>query len=493
MLTRLKVNGFKNLVNVDVRFGPFTCVAGVNGSGKSNLFDAIMFLAMLADRPLVDAALSVRAEGGRMGDVRSLFHRVRDSYDSGMTLETEMIIPAEGEDDLGQKAGASLTFLRYSLTLAYRTDSGSHALGPLEIMKEELVRIRLGDARSALLFPHSRAWRESVLRGRRTSPFISTEGEGDNRVITIHQDGRAGRVSPRRAANLPRTVLSSANAAEYPTALLARREMQSWRMLQLEPSALRQPDEFKAPTQLANNGAHLPATLSYLANSEETDPGHIYARAANRLAELLDDVHSIDVERDEKRELLTLFLTGRDGTRHPARSLSDGTLRFMALAVVELDPRAQGLMCLEEPENGIHPERIPVMLRLLQDIAVDPKEPVGSDNPLRQVIVNTHSPAVVSQVPDDSLLVAELRQTIAGERTFMRSAFSPLPDTWRHPDAEGPNAIAKGALLAYLNPVTTDGQDESGRQRLPGDEARRRRVIDRPDFQPYLPTLEMPA
>jgi len=28
MLTRLKVSGFKNLVDVDVRFGPFTCIAG---------------------------------------------------------------------------------------------------------------------------------------------------------------------------------------------------------------------------------------------------------------------------------------------------------------------------------------------------------------------------------------------------------------------------------------------------------------------------------
>ncbi len=51
MLTRLKVNGFKNLVNVDVSLGPFTCIAGVNGVGKSNLFDAIMFLSALADRP----------------------------------------------------------------------------------------------------------------------------------------------------------------------------------------------------------------------------------------------------------------------------------------------------------------------------------------------------------------------------------------------------------------------------------------------------------
>ncbi len=56
MLTRLKVSGFKNLVDVDVRFGPFTCVAGANGVGKSNLFDAIRFLSAIADRPLIEAA-----------------------------------------------------------------------------------------------------------------------------------------------------------------------------------------------------------------------------------------------------------------------------------------------------------------------------------------------------------------------------------------------------------------------------------------------------
>ncbi|MBI5604166.1 MAG: AAA family ATPase, partial [Deltaproteobacteria bacterium] len=60
MLLRLKVNGFKNLMNVDVRFGPFTCVAGANGVGKSNLFDAIRFLSLLANKTLTEAALSVR-------------------------------------------------------------------------------------------------------------------------------------------------------------------------------------------------------------------------------------------------------------------------------------------------------------------------------------------------------------------------------------------------------------------------------------------------
>lgn len=55
MLTRMKITGFKNLVDVDVRFGPFTCIAGVNWVGKLNLFDAIMFMSALADKPLLAA------------------------------------------------------------------------------------------------------------------------------------------------------------------------------------------------------------------------------------------------------------------------------------------------------------------------------------------------------------------------------------------------------------------------------------------------------
>ena len=99
MLTRLKVSGFKNLVDVDVRFGPFTCIAGPNGVGKSNLFDAIRFLSALADRPLMEAALTVRGDenGGRIADIRSLFQRYGDQHVSEMSFEAEMIVPSEDE------------------------------------------------------------------------------------------------------------------------------------------------------------------------------------------------------------------------------------------------------------------------------------------------------------------------------------------------------------------------------------------------------------
>jgi len=152
--------------------------------------------------------------------------------------------------------------------------------------------------------------------------------------------------------------------------------------------------------------AHGPMAMSGQAQPK-ADPQQIYSQATNRLSELLDDVQSVNVERSEKWDSLTLEVTDRNGTVHPARALSDGTLRFLALTVLELDPQSQGVICLEEPENGIHPERIPGMLRLLRDIATDPEESVDDTNPLRQIIINTHSPTVVLETDDDCLLVAE--------------------------------------------------------------------------------------
>lgn len=513
MLTRLKVTGFKNLVDVDVRFGAFTCIAGANGVGKSNLFDAIRFLSALADNSLIEAALSVRDEKGKTGDVRSLFHRVGDTYAETMSFEAEMIVPHEGIDDLGQKAKARITFLRYSIELAYRFDDSLRSLGTLEILKEELVHINLGDAAKHLLFPHRvKDWRSTAVKGeRRVPPFISTEGEGVNRVIKLHQDGgSSGRPLSRSAINLPRTVLSVTNAAESPTALMARREMQSWKLLQLEPSSLRQPDSFTASTKLEADGSHLAATLYHLARLErhngldDSSDSQIYYEVANRLATLIDDVDRVWVDRDDRRELLTLMVTSRDGTSHPAKALSDGTMRFLALTVLSLDPEAQGLLCLEEPENGIHPERIPKILQLLQDIATDTDKPVGIDNPLRQVIINTHSPAVVMQVPQDSLLVAESREIVRSGQRFKRVSFGYLPNTWRQTkDVESSNeteAVSIGKLLAYLNPVSHSDMDSEDEEYIPKNEnyesdyrsshrakSKKYRVVDRDDLQLLLP------
>jgi predicted ATPase len=484
MLTRLKVSGFKNLVDVDVYFGPFTCIAGANGVGKSNLFDAIRFLSLLADHTLVDAALKIRGESGQMSDIRSLFHRVGDTFDEEMSFEAEMIISAEGTDDLGQHVETSTTFLRYTVKLAYRPDPGGSTLMALEMMEETLVSIDPDEAQQHLPFPHSQTWRESAIRGSART-LISTEGEGTNQDITFYDDVTGQIRSRREATYLPRTFLSVVTSLLSPTAFLVRQEMRSWRLLQLEPSALRQPDEFTAQTHLASDGAHLPATLYRLAtkspslngHSKEEITGQIYGQLRNRLTNLIDDVRDISVDRDDKRELLTLLAKERDGTTHTARALSDGTLRFLALAVIELDPEAQGVFCLEEPENGIHPKRIPAMLKLLQGIALNVNYPVDMDNPLRQIIVNTHSPTLVQQIPDDdSLIVAVLRERVSDGKRYNHVQFLPLAGGWREKVSENQKVISRGNLMVYLNPVDYDSPSP--------------RIIDRDDLQMLLPGFD---
>src|SRR5882762_1243704 len=224
MLTRLKVSGFKNLVDVDVRFGPFTCIAGPNGVGKSNLLDAITFMSALTDRSLHEAALSVRDDGSKTGDLRTIFHRIGDTYDTEMTLEAEMIIPPEGYDDLGQLAKASITFLRYKVKLAYK-DGDSRGFGRIELLQEELTHINIGDAKKEIAFPSDDSWMKTAVHGRRTAPFISTVNQAAGPLIKVHQNsGSSGRPRELRASSLPRTVISASDAAESPTAVLAKRE-----------------------------------------------------------------------------------------------------------------------------------------------------------------------------------------------------------------------------------------------------------------------------
>jgi predicted ATPase len=482
MLTRLVARGFKNL-DIDIKLGPFTCIAGPNGVGKSNFFDVIAFLSALAGRPLLEAALEVRGGAGRMGDTRGIFRRVGTTYADTIFLSAEMIIPPNGEDQLGQLAEASITYLRYELELRYQAALPARPNGGLEILRESLTHLNLTDARDRLGFAHSPAFRNSCITGRRTTPYISTSEDG---FVLLHADSKGGKggggARKVRARDLPRTVLSTAeNAAEHRTATLARREMLSWTELHLEPSALRAPDDFTAPPAIGHNGAHLPATLYRLARqsegASETDAA-VYSRVANRLSQLIEQVRSIGVDVDEKRRLLSIVMTDRNGTPHLASSLSDGTLRFLALAVMSEEAHPRALLCLEEPENGMHPSRIPAMLTLLQDLAVDPEEAVGPDNPLRQVIINTHSPSVVAHVPDDSLLMAKL---IPGSTEAEVVVLLPLQDTWRR----GSETVAKGDLLAYLDPIGPPDPRPvpAPRDRDANLSRARRRVKDREDLQ----------
>jgi len=467
MLTRLRIDGFKNLVDVDLRFGPFTCLAGANGVGKSNVFDAIVFLGSLADATFVEAAAAVRADGDDGGDMLELMFRSGDHVRDRMRFVCDLLVPRDAEDDLGQPAIATSTFLRYTLELGYVADEMVQGGNRLSLLHEELVHINTSEARrDALPFVDNKGgkWFESVFVQDRTGgPFISMTEDEEGRIVQLHQDGRSqdkkrrrGRQVPFRADRLPRTVLSSVSASESPTALVARREMRSWRRLQLEGSALRRSDRFDAPGTIATDGAHMPKTLRDLQMRSERmkTPLTITDELVARLSELVDDVRGLELDVDEARRRLTLVAQGSDGTRRPARAMSDGTLRFLALAIIE-QTRQSEVLCLEEPENGIHPSRIAAILRLLMDIAIDPDYPVDDDNPLRQVIVNTHSPGFVRACPKEALIVVDVveRVDVPSGRRAGTARFRALPGTWRQALNDRVQPVFMAELLRFLESV----------------------------------------
>ena len=459
MLTRLEVDGFKNLVDFKVDFGPCTCIAGPNGIGKSNIFDAIHFLSLLADRSIIEAATLVRTATGDFEGLDDLFFRSRTIQRDSFRIAVEMLVPLDVADDFGRPCKATSTFLRYEIEIGRKAPSstGLDRSFDIELRSESLKPIRKGDASKRLRFPHSKPeFRDSAVQNRRfaKSGYIATvrQADGNEAEIVVYQDGGSrgpGQRAPARMA--PRTIVGTTSTMATPTILAARREMQSWHLLSLEPSAMRKPDRLgRDPDLVSDSGEHLAAALYRLKRLTKNGDDAV-GRISSRLSELVP-VREVDVIRDDTRQLLTLSVTEENDQKFSASAISDGTLRFLALAILAEDPEALGLICIEEPENGIHPGRLLPMVNLVRDLAVDAEEKLEDNNTMRQVIVATHSPYFLQlQEKEDVLIAKENVINCDGEPLRVLRCY-PLQQTWREGGDGNSRGLGHSMMLEYLQP-----------------------------------------
>lgn len=434
MITHIEIDGFKSFNHFEMDFTPYTVIAGANAAGKSNLFDALHFLSVVASTDKIQKAFRQQR-----GNLLEVFTRFDDgTVADDMSFVVELLVEPWVTDAWGAKEKLKYTRLRYELSL-HRFVNGI-GIDDVEVLFERLMTIKHEKDKWVRILPKdtSENWRPPVRSGRRKEPYLDTD-RANNRAV-VSQDGNQGRKRVFPLNHPTRTVLSSFDSVDFPHILAVKNEMMSWRFLQLNPEDLRRPtSKTNGGDELDETGKNLAATLYRI---KQTD-SYCLKIISRKLHSFVPSFVSVDVEDDKENNQYVIELTDSQGKKYSSRVLSEGTLRILALCILEQDEKYRGLLCFEEPENGVHPSRINTMANLLKDLTNDFKDP---DMPLRQLIVNTHSTVFIHEVRQFlkdscfSLYFARMARRILfykeQKMTLLASVFGAVPS--KEPDPEIP-------------------------------------------------------
>jgi len=388
MITYIKISGFKSFHNFEMEFTPFTVIAGTNASGKSNLFDALKLLSNLAESDNLKKAFSEQR-----GEFLELFTQYGDEYYADkIEFAVEMVVNRSVSDAWGNESTLKYTRLRYELNIERFTNTSG--IQDLKVTYEHLRKLDHNKDQWIKIVPKAflENWRPKVRTGKRGIPYIQTKTENGIPTVLVPQDGTTGNKRRFPLNKAGRTVLSSFDTVDFPHVLAAKEEMKSWKFLQLNPEDLRKATNKNTGRDIiSESGKYLAAALYRIKQNEVYSLKEI----SRKLNSFLPNFTEVDVFDDKENKQYIIKLKDGENKEFSSRVLSEGTLRILALCILEYDENHSGLLCFEEPENGVHPFRIKTMVDLLNDLSTDFSE---DSNLLRQVIVNSHSPVLVGNM-----------------------------------------------------------------------------------------------
>jgi predicted ATPase len=409
VITRLEISGFKSFHNFTIDLRPFQVFIGPNGVGKTNLFEAIVLLGNLANRASVEEAL-----GQSRGDLLELFTTpVKGNPVEKMTFAVEMLIGQTVTGPTGRSLKPAANRLRYELTLERRAENGRQQVF---VQREELSPI--ADSADAFVKDHipAKVRKNWVVREKRP-PYIATEDVKEQRSIHLNQDAPGGGRQTFAVGQLQHTALSvidPANALRFPTAYAVKAEMANWRFLKLMPDLMRSKSARPPTTQLQTDGANLAAAVDYIAKQDAAN----MERILKDIQSFVPDVKAITTRHLAERDEYTLEVEMQDGSHFSSGVLSDGTLKLLALVTLKHDSRHEGVLCFEEPENGVQPQRLKQIVDVLYGLTTN-FTAHSPERPLRQVLVNTHSPGVLASVPSESMFYVGMKLQDSGRETHV--------------------------------------------------------------------------
>ena len=152
------------------------------------------------------------------------------------------------------------------------------------------------------------------------------------------------------------------------------------------------------------DGSNLASYLYFLKNSPIWNVAYTQIIEAVRLVAPFFD----DFILEPNQQDLVRLIWKQKGSDYPMKpqALSDGTLRFICLATVLLQPKHLETIIIDEPELGLHPYAIEILAELMKARSID-----------TQLIVATQSPALISCFEAEDVLVCDRKN---GQSTFTR-------------------------------------------------------------------------
>jgi predicted ATPase len=188
------------------------------------------------------------------------------------------------------------------------------------------------------------------------------------------------------------------------------KEMRGWKVFQFHDTSatagIKQKHAIGDSRTLQPDGANLAALLFGLKKRAPRKYRAILD-VVRAVAPFFDDFVLVPDELDRKVIQLE-WRHKSDPSYFDASSLSDGTLRFMCLAVLLLQPAKPSVIVIDEPELGLHPAAIVQLAALLRSASRE-----------CQVVVATQSVTLLDQFASEDVIVVERSN---GDSTFERLA-----------------------------------------------------------------------
>ena len=352
----------------EIKLGPLNVLIGPNGSGKSNLIEAISLL-QAAPRDLIEPVWA----GGGIRDW--IWHGESDA----MSASIEVIVEYP---DRNQP-------LRYRLGLGEKEQ------------RFEIIEERIENAASATDY----------------SPpefYYKYYESNDNRAYINFKDN-SGYQPEQREIDPRQSILAQLNYSyrySEPTYLanmfVLIRLYREWSFSQFSPPRLPQKED-QYSYYLNENGQNLNLVMNKLIMDPE-----VKSRVLEALRNLYEGISDFGVIIEGGARQVYL----KEGhLTVPANRLSTGTMRFLCLLAVLCQPTPPPLVCIEEPEMGLHPDILPDLAKLLRE---------ASER--CQLIVTTHSDTLIDSLTEtpESIVVCEKHD---GQTTLSRLDKSSL-DLW---------------------------------------------------------------